>query len=83
MNIEQKSREVAAKVLHLGRSCDPELYADEIAEIAAALQSAVADEREECAKECIGYGHICNNKGCHAADATAIRARGQKAEETR
>lgn len=34
----------------------------------------IAAAYEACAKECAGYGHICNNKGCHGADVAAIHS---------
>ena len=68
MNIEQKSREVAMLVT---RSTEDAALVQPT--LAAALQSAVAEEREECAK-LMEY-----NAGRTARWlAAAIRARGQK-----
>ena len=95
MNIEQKAREVAVatKILPSWHSQPCPGCEDIVAAIAAALQSAVAEEREECAKiaksKATRPGEIIPVKGDVPSFAAgmdtaasrieaAIRARGQK-----
>ena len=85
MNIEQKAREVALNLplMRVAGSVEAPtgLWTNVIA---AALQSAVAEEREECAKEADTIERVAKKIGSAEkafganCAAVSIRARGQK-----
>ena len=61
------ARELVAKLLHLGRNLDVDLYSEEVAQVEAAIREAVLEEARWWARHQCSFSEDCSCVGRIAA----------------